>query len=168
MSDSDPLHDLTATRRRARPRFLSSCDRSLPIHRRACSKSVLRRHRSLRSAIDSFRRRGRGSARGSIRLSLFCHREEGAAYLPVAILRVARRKRSRSRGPRPSRCRHHTVLRGSPPRSLHIQSDGPRLRRQDVSRRASREVPLAGPTISARLPFAGGSRNATGARHAFE
>src|SRR5258708_19518242 len=153
MSDFGPLHDLTATRRRARPRFLSSCDRSLPIHRRACSKLVLRRRRSLGSATDSFRRRGRGSARASIRLSLFCHREEGAAYLPVAILRVARRKRSRSRGPKPSRCRHHTVLRESPPRRLHIQSDGPQLRRQDASHLASSLVPLPAPTISGPLPF---------------
>src|SRR6476660_3540425 len=168
MSDSDPLHDLTALRRRAHPLVLSSCARSLPIYPRACSKLVLRRRRSLGSATDSFRRRGRGSARASIRLSLFCHREEGAAYHPVVISGVARRKRSTSRGPKPSRCRHHTVLRESPPRSLHTQSDGPRLRRQDVSRRASREVLSAVPRISARLPFPGGSRNATGGQHVFE
>src|SRR4030095_8092689 len=161
------LHDLIAIRRRARPRFVSSCDRSLPIHHRPCSKSVLLRRRSLGSTTDSFRLRGHGSVRGSIRPSPFFHREGGAACLPVTISVVARRKRSRCRGPKPLPCRRHTAPRESPLRSLHIQSDDPQLRRQDVSRRASREVPLAAPRISTRLPFPSGSRNATDARHVF-
>src|SRR5262245_3970743 len=168
MSDFDLLHDVIATRHRAPPRFVSSCDRSLPIHHRGCLKSVLHRRRSSGSTTDSFLPRVRGSARGSIHLSLFSHRQGGAVCLPVMISAVARRKRSRCLGPRPLRYRLHTAPQESPLRTLHIQSDGPRLRRQDVSRSASREVPSAAPTISTRLPFPGGSRNATDAQHAFE
>src|SRR5262249_60720030 len=103
----------------------------------------------------------------SIRLDALSQREGGVASLRVAFPPLPRRNHRSCPGPIPSPSPRHTVPQESPLRSLHIQLDGPRLRRQDVSRHASMEVPLATPRISTRLPFRGGSRNAADAQHAF-